>query len=96
MSGSQKQQIVIESIGESIGESVGEGGTTRADIQVVEGFTLKTDLILKSILLGMWFYIINNPVVSHTLARNFRTLIDVNLLQALIFATGFYIIFQFI
>ena len=92
MSGAQKQQIIIE----SIGERMGEGESTRADVQVVEGFTLKTDLILKSILAGMWFYIINNPVVSHTLARNFRTLIDVNLLQALIFATGFYIIFQFI
>jgi hypothetical protein len=84
----QKQQIVIESIG--------EGESTRADIQVIEGFALKTDLVLKSVLVGMWFYIINNPVVSHTLSRNFRSLIDVNLLQALIFAVGFYVIFQFI
>ncbi len=88
MSGEQKQQIIIESIG--------EGDTTRADVQVIEGFTLKTDLILKSILVGMWFYIINNPVISHNLSRNFRTFIDVNLLQAVIFAVGFYIIFQYI
>lgn len=86
--GGQKQQIVIESMWESDG--------TRADLHVIEGFTLKTDLVLKSILVGMWFYIINNPVVSHTLARNFRTLIDINLLQSLVFAIGFYIIFQFI
>jgi hypothetical protein len=89
MSSEQKQQIVIESVGENLDE-------TRADIQVIEGFALKTDLILKSILVGMWFYIINNPVISHTLSRNFRTLIDVNLLQATIFAIGFYILFQFI
>lgn len=82
------QQIVIE--------SMGEGESSRAELQVIEGFTLKTDLILKSILVGMWFYIINNPVVSHTLARNFRTLVDINLLQAIIFAIGFYVIFQFI
>jgi hypothetical protein len=88
MTSEQKQQIVIESIG--------EGDMTRANIQVVEGFSLKTDLILKSILVGMWFYIINNPVVSHTLARNLRSLVDINLLQAIIFAIGFYIIFQFI
>lgn len=92
MSGERKQQIIIESIDESFGRTNG----TRADIQVIEGFALKTDLILKSILVGMWFYIINNPVISHTLARNFRTLIDVNLLQAIIFAIGFYILFQFI
>ncbi len=86
MSGEQKQQIVIESIGD----------TDKADIQVIEGFALKTDLILKSILVGMWFYIINNPVISHTLARNFRSLVDINLLQSLIFAIGFYVLFQFI
>lgn len=82
------QQIVIESIG--------EGDATRADLQVIEGFTIKTDLVLKSILVGMWFYIINNPVVCNTLSRNFRTLIDINLLQAIIFSVGFYVIFQFI
>jgi hypothetical protein len=82
------QQIVIE--------SMGEGEAARADLQVIEGFTLKTDLILKSVLVGMWFYIVNNPVVSHTLARNFRALLDINLLQSIIFAIGFYIIFQFI
>ena len=86
MSVEQKQQIVIESIGD----------TPKADIQVIEGFALKTDLILKSILVGMWFYIINNPVVSHTLSRNFRSLVDINLLQSLIFAIGFYVLFQFI
>lgn len=86
MSNEQKQQIVIESIGD----------TSKADIQVIEGFALKTDLILKSILVGMWFYIINNPVVSHSLSRNFRTLVDINLLQSLIFAIGFYVLFQFI
>jgi len=84
----QNQQIVIE--------SMGEGEASRADLQVIEGFTLKTDLILKSVLVGMWFYIVNNPVVSHTLARNFRALVDINLLQAVIFAIGFYVIFQFI
>lgn len=83
-----QQQIIIE--------SMGEGEADRADIQVIEGFTLKTDLILKSVLVGMWFYIINNPVVSHTLSRNFRSLVDINLLQAVIFAIGFYVIFQFI
>ncbi len=87
-SSQQQQQIIIE--------SMGEGESDRADIQVVEGFTLKTDLILKSVLVGMWFYIINNPVVSHTLSRNFRSLVDINLLQAVIFAIGFYVIFQFI
>ncbi len=80
------QQIIIESIGD----------TKQADIQVIEGFALKTDLILKSVLVGMWFYIVNNPMVSHTLARNFRTLLDINLLQAIIFSIGFYVIFQFI
>ena len=82
----QQQQIIIESIGD----------TNQADVQVIEGFALKTDLILKAVLVGMWFYIINNPVVSHTLTRNFRSIIDVNLLQAIIFSLGFYIIFQFI
>ncbi len=80
------QQIIIESIGD----------TKQADIQVIEGFALKTDLILKSVLVGMWFYIVNNPMVSHTLARNFRTLLDINMLQAIIFSIGFYVIFQFI
>jgi hypothetical protein len=83
----QQQQIVIESV---------ENGPAQADVQVVEGFTLKTDLILKSLLVGMWFYIVNNPVVSHLLSRNLRNIIDINLLQSIIFAVGFYIIFQFI
>jgi len=87
-SSDKKQQIIIE--------SVGEGETTKADLQVIEGFALKTDLVLKSILVGMWFYIINNPVVSHTLSRFFRNLIDINLLQSIIFAVGFYVLFQFI
>jgi len=82
----KRQQIIIESIGD----------TNQADIQVIEGFALKTDLILKSILVGMLFYIINNPVISHMLSRYFRTFIDINLLQSIIFAIGFYILFQFI
>ena len=81
------QQIIIESIGDS---------GSQADVITIEGFTLKTDIILKSILVGMWFYIINNPVISHFLSRNFRTIIDINLLQAIIFAIGFYVLFQFI
>jgi hypothetical protein len=83
----QQQQIVIESV---------DNGPAQADVQVIEGMTLKTDLVLKSLLVGMWFYIVNNPVVSHLLARNLRNLIDINLLQSIIFAVGFYIIFQFI
>lgn len=83
----QQQQIVIESV---------DNGPAQADVQVIEGMTLKTDLVLKSLLVGMWFYIVNNPVFSHLLARNLRNLIDINLLQSIIFAVGFYIIFQFI
>ena len=65
-------------------------------IQVIEGFNLSTDNLLKTILFAMWFYIMNSPVVSHILSRNLRNLIDINLVQTLIFALGFYILIQYI
>ena len=61
-------------------------------VVIEEPFTyLNNDLILKTILFGMLFYIVNNPVISHYLTKNFRNLVEVNLLQTVIFAMGYYV-----
>jgi len=57
----------------------------------VTGDLFNSNILLKTILFSMLFYIVNSPVTGHILARNLRNIIDINLLQTLIFATGFYV-----
>ncbi len=52
---------------------------------------LKTDIVLKMVLFSMLFYIVNSPVVFHILSKNLRNIIDINLLQTIIFGVVFYL-----
>ena len=64
---------------------------TQEGFEPVTGDLFNSNILLKTILFSMLFYIVNSPVTGHILARNLRNIIDINLLQTLIFATGFYV-----
>ena len=73
-------------------EVIGANNVNTAEgFEPVTGELFNSNIILKTILFSMLFYIINSPVVSHLLARNMRNIIDINLLQTLLFALGFYL-----
>jgi hypothetical protein len=55
------------------------------------GNLFKSDLVLKMVLFSMLFYIMNSPVVFHILSKNLRNIIDINLLQTIIFGVLFYL-----
>ena len=58
-----------------------------------EGFSyVNEDIILRTILFSMLYYIISSKVVYHLLSTNIRNLVDIPLLQTLIFALFFYLI----
>ena len=59
----------------------------------VEGFSyLNEDIILRTILFSMLYYIVSSKVVYHLLSTNIRNLVDIPLLQTVIFAIFFYLI----
>lgn len=64
---------------------------THEGFEPVTGDLFNSNIVLKTILFAMLFYIVNSPVTGHILARNLRNIIDINLLQTVIFATGFYV-----
>lgn len=58
-----------------------------------EGFSyLNEDIVLRTILFSMLYYIISSKVVYHLLSTNIRNLVDIPLLQTLLFALFFYLI----
>jgi hypothetical protein len=59
----------------------------------LEGFSyINEDVILRTILFSMLYYIISSKVVYHILSKSIRNLIDIQLLQTFIFAIFFYLI----
>lgn len=62
-------------------------------INETEGFSyLNEDIVLRTILFSMLYYIISSKVVYHLLSTNIRNLIDISLLQTFLFALFFYLI----
>lgn len=62
-------------------------------INETEGFSyLNEDIVLRTILFSMLYYIISSKVVNHLLSTNIRNLVDISLLQTLLFALFFYLI----
>lgn len=62
-------------------------------INETEGFSyLNEDIVLRTILFSMLYYIISSKVVYHLLSTNIRNLVDISLLQTLLFALFFYLI----
>lgn len=58
-----------------------------------EGFSyLNEDIVLRTILFSMLYYIVSSKVVYHLLSTNIRNLVDIPLLQTLLFALLFYLI----
>lgn len=56
-----------------------------------DGFKLNKDILLRTLLFGALFYIINDDLARHLLNR-FRTIIPVGILQTLIFCIIYIII----
>lgn len=58
-----------------------------------EGFSyLNEDIILRTILFSMLYYIVSSKVIYHLLQTNIRNLVDIPLLQTFLFAIFFYLI----
>ncbi len=60
-----------------------------------DGWRIQYDVILKTILFSLVYYVINNDLTKLCLNR-FRSIIDINVLQTLIFGLTFMAISMFI
>ena len=71
--------------------SIDVGGQMDAQDRLANNEIISKGLLMKTVLFGLVFYIINNDLTKHLLNR-FRTLIPVDIIQTVLFCIVFVLI----